>query len=400
MGIVTRFERKLEGAVGDAFARVFGGGVVPREVEQALQREVADGVRQLDGGHQLAPNHFTVTLSSSDLARLAEGGPESNQGGDAVRERDQQQVSHVLARWLNQHVVEQGWQTFGTVVVDLVKSSALHTGQFRTSSFVDPDVDPDQRTGAPMSQNDRYDNSSAAESERAPGGWDERNGWPQPGQQEWPQQDRPHPGYPPQAPGWAPQGQGAPQGYPQQGQGYPDQRHQGQGYPEQDYRDQRPPGQGYPDQGQGYPNQGYQGYPNQGYQGQGYQGQGYYDQGYQGGGYPDQGYGAQDGHDQGGWEGQQITGSLHLDDGSGRTFTLKQGTNVIGRGQDAEFRLADTGVSRRHLEISWDGQVAMLTDLGSTNGTTVNGSPVQSWQLADGDVVRAGHSSIVVRLQG
>ena len=42
----------------------------------------------------------------------------------------------------------------------------------------------------------------------------------------------------------------------------------------------------------------------------------------------------------------------------------------------------------------------MLTDLGSTNGTSVNGSPVQNWQLADGDVVRAGHSSIVVRIHG
>jgi len=57
-------------------------------------------------------------------------------------------------------------------------------------------------------------------------------------------------------------------------------------------------------------------------------------------------------------------------------------------------------VSRRHLEISWDGQHAMLTDLGSTNGTTVNGQPVQQpWQLNDGDVVRVGHSSLVFRTQ-
>ncbi|MEO6881004.1 MAG: DUF3662 and FHA domain-containing protein [Mycobacteriaceae bacterium] len=396
MGIVTRFERKLEGAVGDAFARVFGGGVVPREVEQALQREVDDGVRQLDGGHRLAPNHFTVTLSRSDLARLAEGGAESEHGGEAVRERDQQQVAHVLARWLTQHVVEQGWQTFGTVVVDLVDSSALHTGQFRTSSFVDPDAGPDQRTGAPMSQNDRHDESPAAEGGRAPGGWDERNGWPQQG---YPPQERQD--YPPQAPGWPQQAYGAPQGYPQQSQGQPDQGYYQQGYGGQGYPQQGPgrPDQGYYQQDQGYRGGEYQG---QGYQGQGYQGQGYPDQGYPDqGGYQGQGYPDQGGYQgQGGWEGQQITGSLHLDDGSGRTFQLKQGTNVIGRGQDAEFRLADTGVSRRHLEISWDGQVAMLTDLGSTNGTTVNGSPVQSWQLADGDVVRAGHSSIVVRLQG
>jgi hypothetical protein len=93
-------------------------------------------------------------------------------------------------------------------------------------------------------------------------------------------------------------------------------------------------------------------------------------------------------------------GGLQLDDGSNRAYSLKQGGNVIGRGQDADFRLPDTGVSRRHLEITWDGQSATLADIGSTNGTTVNGTPVQTWQLADGDVIRVGHSSLVFRTQG
>ncbi|MBV8933749.1 MAG: FHA domain-containing protein, partial [Kutzneria sp.] len=97
---------------------------------------------------------------------------------------------------------------------------------------------------------------------------------------------------------------------------------------------------------------------------------------------------------------RQVTAILQLDDGSNRTYNLKQGGNVVGRGQDADFRLPDTGVSRRHLEITWDGQSAMLADLGSTNGSTVNGTPVQTWQLADGDVVRVGHSSLVFRMQG
>jgi len=77
---------------------------------------------------------------------------------------------------------------------------------------------------------------------------------------------------------------------------------------------------------------------------------------------------------------------------------LREGANVIGRGQDAQFRLPDTGVSRRHLEIRWDGQAALLSDLNSTNGTTVNNAPVQEWQLADGDVIRLGHSEIIVRV--
>jgi pSer/pThr/pTyr-binding forkhead associated (FHA) protein len=92
--------------------------------------------------------------------------------------------------------------------------------------------------------------------------------------------------------------------------------------------------------------------------------------------------------------GQSVVASLQLKDGSGRMYSLKLGDNFVGRGQDVHFRLPDTGVDQRHLEIAWDGYRAILSDLGSTNGTTVNGTPVQTWQLADGDVIRIGHSSL------
>ncbi|MGB0436704.1 MAG: FHA domain-containing protein, partial [Mycobacterium sp.] len=117
--------------------------------------------------------------------------------------------------------------------------------------------------------------------------------------------------------------------------------------------------------------------------------------GYADQGYSDQGYGEGQG-DYSSAAGSAVT--LQLDDGSGRTYQLREGANVIGRGQDAQFRLPDTGVSRRHTEIRWDGQVALLSDLNSTNGTTVNNAPVQEWQLADGDVIRLGHSEIIVRV--
>ena len=126
---------------------------------------------------------------------------------------------------------------------------------------------------------------------------------------------------------------------------------------------------------------------------------------------PDDNYPVQDRADSGGWGGPseaptRITpgrGSarkvlLVLEDGSGRTFSLARGSNLIGRGQDAAFRLPDTGVSRQHADIHFDGQEAVLTDLGSTNGTTVNGGPIQDWQLADGDLIRVGHSEILVRI--
>lgn len=197
------------------------------------------------------------------------------------------------------------------------------------------------------------------------------------------------------------QGYGAPaggydQGYGQQGgydQGYGQQPQQG-GY---DHGYGQPQQGGY-DQGYGQPQQG--GY-DQGYgapQGGGYPPQGGGGYPPQGGGYPEPGQGYAPPAVQTGP--RQLQASLQLDDGSNRNYPLKQGGNVVGRGQDADFRLPDTGVSRRHLEITWDGQSAMLADLGSTNGTTVNGQPVQTWQLADGDVIRIGHSSLVFRSQG
>ena len=92
--------------------------------------------------------------------------------------------------------------------------------------------------------------------------------------------------------------------------------------------------------------------------------------------------------------------SLLLQDGSSRTYLVHEGSNILGRSNDSDFRLPDTGVSRQHAEITWDGQVAVLVDLQSTNGTTVNDEPVENWMLADGDVITLGHSSIEVRIIG
>ena len=46
---------------------------------------------------------------------------------------------------------------------------------------------------------------------------------------------------------------------------------------------------------------------------------------------------------------------------------------VLGRGSDADFRLDDKGVSRRHLQLSMQGGAVVASDMGSTNGTLING---------------------------
>ena len=87
-------------------------------------------------------------------------------------------------------------------------------------------------------------------------------------------------------------------------------------------------------------------------------------------------------------------------DGPGTRHELTTGRNVIGRGTEADIRLPDTGVSRKHVDVVLDGGTATVEDLGSTNGTLVNGRRVSRQALADGDVIRIGHSVLVYRQDG
>jgi hypothetical protein len=82
-------------------------------------------------------------------------------------------------------------------------------------------------------------------------------------------------------------------------------------------------------------------------------------------------------------------------DGTGRRFELRRGGNVIGRGSESDLQLLDQGVSRKHINVDYDGVYATVHDLGSTNGTTINGHPVGSQVLQHGDVIRLGHTKLV-----
>lgn len=63
---------------------------------------------------------------------------------------------------------------------------------------------------------------------------------------------------------------------------------------------------------------------------------------------------------------------------------LEIGTVVLGRGQDADIRFEDELVSRRHCTLSFDGQNVTVEDLGSTNGTFVDGNFIHK-QILDSD---------------
>jgi pSer/pThr/pTyr-binding forkhead associated (FHA) protein len=63
---------------------------------------------------------------------------------------------------------------------------------------------------------------------------------------------------------------------------------------------------------------------------------------------------------------------------------------TIGRSPDSTVHLADTSVSRRHAELRPAGDGWAVADIGSTNGTRVNGATVTERRLKDGDVITVG----------
>jgi hypothetical protein len=71
---------------------------------------------------------------------------------------------------------------------------------------------------------------------------------------------------------------------------------------------------------------------------------------------------------------------------------------VIGRLPECTVVLGDPNVSRRHAEIRHVGDAVVVTDLGSTNGTKVNGVPVREQHLASGDKITVGSTTLVLEL--
>jgi hypothetical protein len=297
VSLAQRFERRLEGLVGGAFARVFKGQVEPVEIGTALQREAADKRNVMGNGRVLSPNRYRVTLSPSDHDRLA---PWENQ------------LTNSLAELVQEYLDENRWETIGDVEVYLARDDQLHTGVFGVASRMESGAPPRRRPhdslslpivpGAPLGEysqrQDAY--AQAAPAMQAP----PVSAPPIPTPQMAPAHFAPsqHPAAP--APAYHP---GPPQ-----------------------HEQQRRP-----------------------------------------------------------------ASAMLIVDQTNRRFDLRVGSNIIGRGTDSDLQLFDQGISRRHLDVQFDGHYATAYDLGSTNGTTVNGHEISSQVLRHGDVIRVGHTRIV-----
>jgi two-component system cell cycle response regulator len=79
----------------------------------------------------------------------------------------------------------------------------------------------------------------------------------------------------------------------------------------------------------------------------------------------------------------------------GEMFKITHERTVIGRGQRADVRMMDEGVSREHCEILVEGEKIILHDLGSTNGTYCRGLRIDRHELTDGDKILVGSGTVL-----
>ncbi len=81
---------------------------------------------------------------------------------------------------------------------------------------------------------------------------------------------------------------------------------------------------------------------------------------------------------------------------SGMQFKVSKGTAVIGRAPNVELRVEDDGISRKHARIRAETGRAWVEDMGSRNGTFVNGTKITTTtELLDGDKIQVGRGTII-----
>ncbi|MFF3502213.1 FhaA domain-containing protein [Streptomyces sp. NPDC003247] len=283
MGVLKKFEQRLEGLVNGTFAKVFKSEVQPVEIAGALQRECDNNATIWNRDRTVVPNDFIVELSAPDYERLS---PYSGQLGDE------------LAGMVRDYAKQQRYTFMGAIKVNLEKADDLDTGLYRVRS----------RTLA---------SSSSQDPERAPAAGGQRPG----GYGHSPAAAPPMPSSPP-----------------------PGARAGGYGYPPA-AGGQRP--------------------------------------GAAGGGGP---VGAP----------QPGSRTRHWIEINGTRHQISRATLVLGRSTEADVRIDDPGVSRRHCEIR-TGSPSTIQDLGSTNGIVVDGQHTTRATLRDGSRIVVGSTTVIYR---
>ncbi|AZK95232.1 MULTISPECIES: FhaA domain-containing protein [Streptomyces] len=274
MGVLKRFEQRLEGLVNGTFAKVFKSEVQPVEIAGALQRECDNNATIWNRDRTVVPNDFIVELSTPDYERLS---PYSGQLGDE------------LAGLVRDYAKQQRYTFMGPIKVHLEKADDLDTGLYRVRS----------RTLA---------SSTSQVPDRGP--------------------DRGGAGYPSRPAGGPPGAPPMPSTPPPGGR--PGLAAVGS--------DRRPGGPGP-------------------------------------------------------LPGAQVRCWIEI---NGTRHQISRATLVLGRSTEADVRIDDPGVSRRHCEIR-TGTPPTIQDLGSTNGIVVDGQHTTRATLRDGSRIVVGSTTIVYR---
>jgi len=87
-------------------------------------------------------------------------------------------------------------------------------------------------------------------------------------------------------------------------------------------------------------------------------------------------------------------------DGKQHPITLKEGKTLLGRQEDCPIKIPSAQISRHHCEITAGGSGIRIRDLGSSNGTFVNGQRVEEAPLHEGDVLAIGPMLFVMQIDG
>lgn len=279
MGVLKRFEQRLEGLVNGTFAKVFKSEVQPVEIAGALQRECDNNATIWNRERTVVPNDFIVELSTPDFERLS---PYSGQLGDE------------LAGMVRDYAKQQRYTFMGSIKVHLEKADDLDTGLYRVRS---------RTLASSTSQQQPSHGEGPSPTDNGYGG---QGGYPPGAASAPPMPSSPPPAYAPTAGAGAAGAQGSNVGP----------------MPRAETRR---------------------------------------------------------------WI--EINGNRHQ---------ISRSTLVLGRSTEADVRIDDPGVSRRHCEIR-AGDPSSVQDLGSTNGIVVDGQHTTRATLRDGSRIVVGSTTIIYR---
>ncbi|MDX6316529.1 MAG: hypothetical protein QOF44_5993 [Streptomyces sp.] len=286
MGVLKKFEQRLEGFVNGTFAKVFKSEVQPVEIAGALQRECDNNATIWNRDRTVVPNDFIVELSGSDFDRLS---PYAIQLGDE------------LAGMVRDYAKQQRYTFMGNIKVHLEKADDLDTGLYRVRSRTLASSESQFHQEPPQGRQQQVPGRPAAAAGQAP------------------YLAPPRPAGLPPMPAGPPPSMGA-----RQAGSAPVTRLPGTGAPAEAGPVRR-------------------------------------------------------------WI--EINGTRHQ---------ISRATLVLGRSTEADVRVDDPGVSRRHAEIRV-GSPSVVQDLGSTNGIVVDGQHTQRATLRDGSRIVVGQTTIVYR---